>query len=146
MASYVKYDCFVYDLGRAKHDLDAGNDTVMLLLSNTAPNNATHTVYGEATPITETNGYNAADIAQNWTQAANITTLSCETANNEVKWTASGGSFGPFRYVCMYNNDATPDDENNAALIAYWDYGSSIQCNDGESFTWDSTGTVANIT
>ena len=64
-----------------------------------------------------------------------------------MTWTANGGAFGPFRYVVLYNDNAT-DGNNVDALIAWWDYGSSINCNNGESFTWDvpANGTVANIT
>ena len=88
----------------------------------------------ELAEITAANGYNNAALDCNWT-IANITTLA---ANNDVTWTASANNaFGPFRYVVLYNANATPDAMANAALIGWWDYASAINCNAGESFTVD---------
>jgi hypothetical protein len=57
-----------------------------------------------------------------------------------VVFTALGGSFGPFRYVILYNDTATND-----PLIGWWDYGSSITCNDGETFTVDFGTSIIEI-
>lgn len=55
-------------------------------------------------------------------------------AGTDVVFTASGGSFGPFQYVALYNDTQTsPVDP----LVAWWDYGSAISINDGETFTVD---------
>lgn len=56
-------------------------------------------------------------------------------------WTATAGGFGPVRYVVLYNDTAANDE-----LICWWDYGSSVTVNDGETFTVDfaaSTLTLA---
>ena len=53
-------------------------------------------------------------------------------AANQVVFTASGGTIGPFRYAVLYDDTPTsPADP----LIAWWDYGSGITLNDGETFT-----------
>ena len=143
MAAYVKFNCFVFDLGSGKHDL--ANDQVRIYLSNATPDAANHTIKSEIAEITAANGYNNTQLSgQNWVQAANITTLG---SNADIQWTANAGNFGPFRYVVMFNANS---DANlaNCALVSYWDYGSSISCNNGESFTFDvpANGTIANIT
>lgn len=130
MASYVKFDCFVKDLGDKVHDLAA--DTLKVCLTNTAPTPGTDTVLTDLTLITEENGYTATDITNTWTESGGTATLGA----TDVTWTASGGSFGPFRYVVIYNETPTsPADP----LICYWDYGSSITITTGNDFTVDFT-------
>jgi len=48
--------------------------------------------------------------------------------------TASGGSVGPFRYVAVYDDTPTSPAK---PLIGWYDYGSSITLNAGETFTTD---------
>ncbi len=53
-----------------------------------------------------------------------------------VTFTGSGGGFGPFRYVVLYNSTA-------GLLIGYWDYGSSVTTvASGETFTVQFDGTT----
>lgn len=133
MATYNKFDCFVFDLGAGQHDL--ANDQLYLYLTNATPSNNDDNIKSELAEITAANGYNNTNTCDcNWTQATNISTLK---ANNDVTWTAAAGNFGPFRYVVLCNANATPDDLANCCLISWWDYGSSINCNNGESFTVD---------
>jgi hypothetical protein len=145
MATYNKFNCFVYHLGRGYHNLDNGNHVCKIYLTNSTPDAQNDVWLADLAGITEANGYNAANVSQNWTQNNNLTELTSGVAN--VTWTANGGNFGPFRYVVLRNNSAT-DGNNVAALIAYWDYGSSISCNNGESLTWDppANNLIANIT
>ena len=52
----------------------------------------------------------------------------------DITLTSSGGSTGPFRYVYIYNDTVTTPAD---ALIGYYDYGSSLTLNDGDSLTVD---------
>ena len=138
MATFTKLNGFVEHLAEKVHNL--GSDTLTVALSNTAPGS-------EATPPT---GSTAACILANVTQIAYtncsaraITTSASAQSSGTYKLTltdltltASGGTVGPFRYVYIYNDTATNDE-----LIAYYDYGSSITLNSGETFLIDFDGT-----
>lgn len=139
MATYVKFDCFVRDLGDKVHDLQATGDTLKIYLTNTAPTVATNETKSDLPGTTEENGYAAADIQNTWTESAGTAVLT----GIDVTWTASGGSFGPFRYVVVYNDTPTsPADP----LICYWDYGSSIIITDGNDFTVDFGSSIFTLT
>lgn len=135
MATYNKYQVFTKNLIDGVHDFDA--HTFKIMLSNTAPNAATHTVRADSTEIAGGNGY---------TSGGNTTTISTSTSSGTAKvtgtdpttWTAAGGTIGPFRYAILYNDTpTTPTDP----LIAWWDYGSSITLQIGETFTADLDAT-----
>lgn len=126
MASYNKFETFVGAMGDKIHDLDL--DTIKLYLTNNAPSASADSVKADLAGITEQNGYAPADVTNVWSEASGTGTLTGTT----VVWTASGGSFGPFRYVVMYNDTPTsPADP----LISWWDYGSEVTISAGETFT-----------
>lgn len=129
MATYNKYQQFVQDLAHKVHNFSA--DTFKLMLSNSAPNLATHAVRADSTELGAGNGYSSGGTAVTRTtnaQSGGTYTL----AGNKVVFTASGGTIGPFRYPILYNDTPTsPADP----LISEWDYASSITLNDGETFT-----------
>ena len=131
MASFNKFQDFVEQLGKGVHQLHAAGHTLKVALTNTAPV-ATNTVFANITEISAGNGYTAggADTQNDYTESAG--TGSC--TGTDVVWTASGGTIGPFRYVVLYNDTpASPADP----LIGWWDYGSAITLNAGETFTTD---------
>lgn len=137
MASFVKFNQFVGDLGLAVHNLETG--ALKILLTNTAPV-ATNSVKADLTEISAGNGYTAGgtDAACTYSQTSGTGNL----AGTDVVFTASGGSIGPFRYAVLYNDTPTsPADP----LIGYWDYGSSITILTGETFTVDFGATIATI-
>lgn len=140
MATYTKLGGFVEHLAEKVHDL--GSDQLVVALSNTAPG-------AETTPPTGATGTN---ILANVTQISytnlssrNLTTSSSAQSGGTYKLvvadlvlTASGGSVGPFRYIYIYNDTPiSPADP----LIAYYDYGSALTLNDGETLTLDFDGT-----
>lgn len=130
MAVAVKYEIFSEDLAEKVHDLNA--DTLRVLLTNTAPNVATHATRSQITELAGGSGYTSGGHdTQNATSRSGGTT---SITGVDVVITASGGSIGPFRYVVLDNDTPTsPADP----LIQYWDYGSSITLLDGETFTVD---------
>jgi hypothetical protein len=133
MAAYSKFQDFVEQVLKAKHDFSS--HTFKVMLTNVAPV-ATNTIKADLTEITAQNGYTAGGTASSMSLSETGGTAKVTAA--DVTFTASGGSFGPFRYVVIYNDTQTSPAD---ALIAYYDYGSSITLNDGESFTTDFDGT-----
>lgn len=140
MATYVKYQNFVEDLGKGVHQLHAAGHTLKIALTNTAPNVSTHTVLADITEISAGNGYTAGgtDAQNDYTETSGTGTLT----GTDVVFTASGGTIGPFRYAVLYNDTPTsPTDP----LIAYWDYGSNVTLNDTETFTVDFGASILTI-
>lgn len=136
MATFNKYNQFREDLYNKVHDLfgtaGSGADTCKVLLSNSAPNTATHAVRADVTEIGSGNGYSSGGASA--TNVGTRTTTTFTMAGTDIVFTASGGTIGPFRYAILYNDTPTsPADP----LIGYWDYGSSITLADTETFTVD---------
>lgn len=132
MASFVKYQQFVEDLGNKVHDLVGTNDTLKVMLSNAAPNVATHAVRGDVTELSTGGGYTSggADTQNDGSEASGTLTVT----GVDIVFTAASGTIGPFRYAILYND--TPSSPLDP-LIGYWDYTSSITLQDGETFTVD---------
>lgn len=127
MAAYNKFNDFSEQLVEGVHDF--GANTFKVALSNSAPI-ASNTVLADITQISGTNGYTTGGTAT--TISLSETSGTTTVNGTEVVFTASGGSVGPFRYVVLYNDSATSPLD---ALVAWWDYGSSITLADGETFT-----------
>lgn len=134
MASYNKFRSFVEDIAEKVHNL--GSDSLKVMLTNSAPVN-TNTILANLTEISAGNGYLAGGTAVgSITSAQTAGTYKLDGAN--VVFTASGGTIGPFRYAVLYNDTPTsPADP----LIGWWDYGSAITLNAGETFTVDFDNT-----
>lgn len=128
MASYTKFNQFVEDLAKKVHNLNS--DTLKVMLTNTAPV-AGNSVKADLTEITAGNGYTAGGSAATFVSGAQ-SSGTYKLVLNDVTFTASGGSIGPFRYAVLYNDTPTsPADP----LIAFWDYGTSLTLTNGNSFT-----------
>jgi len=138
MATFNKFECFVGDLGDKVHDLDA--DVVKVYLTNATPSASADSVKADLAEITAEYGYptGGTDITNVWSETGGTATLS----GTDVVFTGTGGSFGPFRYVIMYNDTPTsPADP----LIGWSDYGSAVTVNDGETFTVDFGATILTL-
>ncbi len=140
MAAYNKFQQFVFDLGRGVHQLHGAGHTLRAYLSNTAPDAALHAVKADVAEIAAGNGYTGpVDIENDYTETGGTGTL---TGVDKII-TAAGGTVGPFRYVVLFNDDpAAPADP----LIGWWDYGSAITLQDGESFTIDFGASILTLT
>jgi hypothetical protein len=140
MAAYVKYESAVEDIANSIIDFFGTTHTFKVMLSNAAPNVATHEVRADVTELSGGNGYTSGgeDTQNDSTRTGGTIT---ETAL-DVVWTATGGSIGPFRYVIRYDDTPTsPADP----LLNYWDYGSSITLSAGETFTVDFGASVSTL-
>ena len=136
MATYNKFQGFVGYLGLAA--VNCNTDTFNVYLTNATPSASADDVKTDLAEITNENGYTAPSDVQNlYSEASGTGTLT----GTDVTWTASGGSFGPFRYVVMYDDTHASD-----ILISWWDYGSALTVNDGESFTVDFGASIFTLT
>tara|TARA_E500000318_G_scaffold29371_1_gene29321 strand:+ start:1567 stop:2004 length:438 start_codon:yes stop_codon:yes gene_type:complete len=134
MASFVKINDFV---ANAVENMDLQSDQLAIALSNTAPGSES------SNPTADGNGIlgNVTQISYSNLSSRNLTTSSSSQSGGVYKLiladltlTASGGSVAAFRYVYIYNDTVTsPADP----LIGYYDYGSSLTLNDGDTFTID---------
>tara|TARA_R110000803_G_scaffold121692_2_gene189806 strand:- start:4915 stop:5352 length:438 start_codon:yes stop_codon:yes gene_type:complete len=134
MATFNKVNDFV---ANAVHNMDLESDQIVIALSNTAPGSET------PNPATDGNGVlaNVTQVAYTNLSSRNVTTTSSTQTGgtyklvlSDITLTSSGGASGPFRYVYIFNDTSTaPADP----LIGYYDYGSSLTLNDGDSLTVD---------
>lgn len=138
MPALNKFNCFVEDLGKGVHNFSA--HTLKAALTNTAPT-ATNTVLANITQISTAGGYPAGGFqldSVTYAQTGGTAKLSIA----DETFTASGTT-DAFRYVVLYNDSpTTPADP----LIGWYDYGSSIQLNSGETFTIDFDNTNGVLT
>jgi len=134
MATFNKVNDFVVN---AVHNMDLASDSFVVALSNTAPASET------PNPTADGNGIlaNVTEIAYTNLSSRTLTTSSSTQTSGTYKLvladltlTSSGGTTGPFRYVYVYNDTvASPADP----IIGYYDYGSSLTLQDGDSLTLD---------
>ena len=134
MASFNKVNDAVLNM---VHNMDLESDQIVVALSNTAPGSES------SDPSADGNGIlaNLTQISYTNLSSRNVTTSSSTQASGTYKLvladltlTSSGGSTGPFRYVYIYDDTVTTP---AGPLIGYYDYGSSLTLNDGDSLTLD---------
>lgn len=137
MPAFNKFNQFVEDCAKGVHNLATGALTVALTASANAPV-ATNTVLANLTQVSYTN-----------LSSRLCTTTSCVQTSGTLKLlivdlvlTASG-TVATFRYVVLYNDTPTsPADP----LIGWYDYGSDVTLQTGETFTIDFDGTNGVLT
>lgn len=139
MVAFNKFEDFVEQLGKGIHQLHAAGHQLDVYLSNATPSASLDAAKADLAEITNENGYAAPeDVANDYTETSGTGTLTA----TDVTITASGGSFGPFQYIVLDNDSATSPLD---ALIGWWNYGSALTVNTGESFTVDFGAAVATL-
>lgn len=109
--------------------INFSTDSFKVLLTNTLPV-ATNAVKADLTDISAGNGYVAGGSAAAMTLSTSGG-IAKVTATDTV-FTAAGGTIGPFRYAAYYDDTPTSPAK---PLVGWYDYGSAITLNDGETFT-----------
>lgn len=127
MASYNKFNAFVADQNNKVHNL--GSDTLKVMLTNSAPV-ATNAVKADITEISAGNGYSAGGATVTITSSTQSSGTYKLLPTSQPVFTASGGTIGAFRYVVLYNSTPAA-----GPLISWWDYGSAVTLNSGDTFT-----------
>lgn len=123
--AFSKVDKFVEALAEKSHNL--GSDTLTIALTNTA-HTATWGQLSELTQIAYTNLSSRVITTDTSAQTSGTYKLTL----TDLVLTASGGAVAGFRYVYIYNDTATNDE-----LVGYYDYGSELTLQDGDTFTID---------
>lgn len=138
MAAFNKFNQFVEDLAKKKHDLSA--DSFKVMLTNTAPV-AANAIKTDITDIAAGNGYTAGGTASTITSCVQTSGV-LKLILTDVVFTASG-AVGPFRYVVLYNDTQTVPAK---PLVGWFDYGSAISLANLETFTVDFDGAAGVLT
>ena len=133
MASFTKVNDFVVNLANAM-DLDA--DTLVVALSNTDPTSGTNVVSDGNGILANISHISSTTLSSR--TLANVTSTQTsgtyKLSADDLTLTASGGSVAAFRYIVIYDDTVTsPADP----VIGYYDYGTSLTLNDGDTFTID---------
>lgn len=129
MATFNKFNSFVE---YAVEDANLGSDSFKVALTNTAPS-AANSVLADITLAT--------GAPANLDSVTITTTSSAQTSGTYKlvladKTMTASGTVGPFRYVVIYDDTVVGD-----PLVGYYDYGSAITLNSGDSFTVDFDAT-----
>lgn len=130
MANYNKFNSFGKNIHEGKHNLSTA--VLKIALTNTAPA-ASNSVLADITEIGATGGYVTGGIT--------LPVVSSSQASGTYKLVVSDvtftaiGSCGPLRYAVIYDSSS---DQNR--LIGWYDLGSSITLQSGNSIFLDFTG------
>jgi hypothetical protein len=126
-STFAFFDAYAADVHHGVHNL--ATNQLVVALTNTAPDAAGDAVLADITQITYTNISGNPTSRQITTVSSSQTGGTYKLAVQDQALTASGGSFGPFRYAVVYNDTPAGD-----PLIGWVDYGAALTVNDGEPF------------
>jgi hypothetical protein len=132
MAAFNKFIQFVADVFNGVHNF--GSDQFRVMYTNVAPV-ATNSVKANLTEIAAGNGYPNGGSIVAITSSTQTGGAYAAAMGTDVTVTAAGGTIGPLRYAVVYNDTAAGD-----PLVGFFDYGSSVTLQIGESITFKSSG------
>lgn len=141
MASFNKYNAFVEDLAEKVHNL--GSDSLYIALaSGLNANSGSTSLLSGVGEIVQGNGYIKSGLPCAVSSSAQTGGFYKLVLTSPAAWTGTPSAMAAFRYAVLYNDTAAND-----PLIGYWDYGSTVTLNSGETFTvtLDSTNGVITI-
>jgi hypothetical protein len=133
--AFAKINGFVQDVARKLHNLNS--DTIHACLATTMTSGTSTAFTAGSTDLATGNGYTQG--GQNLaTPAASQSsgTLTFSVATTPIVWTSTGTL--TFRYVLIVNTTAN-------LIIGYYDYGSSLTVNSGETFTFTPGASILTL-
>ncbi len=153
MASATKFYQFVKALsgagaaGQLNLNTDGLSDALFSgapAVTDTAFNTSAHTLTGSgAAEVANGGGYTSGGNALSAISFTMSTGTGTLNVTDPTPWTGSGGGFGPFQYVVLY--DTTAGAATTRTPMLFWNYGSSISLLAGETFTVAHGGSVLSI-
>lgn len=132
MAAFNEFNQTIADIANKVHDLSS--DTFKFMLTNAAPT-AADSVKADLTEIAAGNGYTAGGETVTITSSSQTGGTYSWVAGSSPVFTGSVGAIADFRYVVLYNDTAASDN-----LISFYDYGSTVSVQNGETFTINADG------
>ena len=132
MATFNKINAFVEDLAEKVHNL--GADQLKVALTNTAPT-------ANSAQLSDISEIGYANLS-----TRNVTTASSSQSGGTYSLVltdlvlSASGTVGPFRYVYLYNDTSTND-----RGIGWWDRGSSLTMENGDTLTLDFAATTISL-
>jgi hypothetical protein len=118
----------------AVEGMNLGSDTYKVMLTDAAPNVATHAVKADVTQIASGNGYTTDGNACTVSSSAQTGGTYKLVLASPTAWTGGPSDMAQFRYAVLY-------DVTTGGLIGYYDYASEIVLHNGETFTLTLDGT-----
>jgi hypothetical protein len=115
--------------------VNMSSDQFIMYLTNDQLVAATDSVLADLANITEQNGYTAQALTESWVETGAGTGVWSFRHNADKTWTASGGSFGPFQEVAIYDDTVTSPGAD--PIIGSWAVGSPTTITTGNSFLVD---------
>lgn len=108
--------------------MNLGSDTYKIMLTDAAPNVATHTTKTDVVQIASGNGYTTDGNACTVSSSAQSGGTYKLVLASPTAWTGGPSDMGQFRYAVLY-------DVTTGGLIGYYDYASEVTLHVGDTFT-----------